>query len=96
MASYIIISLSNLAFMLYETTSNQFCGSFKLNASGLLLSVMSCYSDYGFLLSGKQSFTKKQADLFFPPDFADDFPVSMQVSVSLLVIWLVLDIFTIN
>ncbi|KAK7849835.1 clathrin heavy chain 1 [Quercus suber] len=29
---------------------------------------------------GKPSFTKKQADLFFPPDFADDFPVSMQVS----------------
>ncbi|XP_010461980.1 PREDICTED: clathrin heavy chain 2 isoform X1 [Camelina sativa] len=29
---------------------------------------------------GKPSFTKKQADLFFPPDFADDFPVAMQVS----------------
>lgn len=29
--------------------------------------------------SGKPSFTKKQADLFFPPDFADDFPVAMQV-----------------
>ncbi|GAB2274517.1 Clathrin heavy chain [Dionaea muscipula] len=29
---------------------------------------------------GKPGFTKKQADLFFPPDFADDFPVSMQVS----------------
>ncbi|KAF5751355.1 Clathrin heavy chain 1 [Tripterygium wilfordii] len=29
---------------------------------------------------GKPSFSKKQADLFFPPDFADDFPVSMQVS----------------
>ncbi|MCI19140.1 clathrin heavy chain 1-like, partial [Trifolium medium] len=28
----------------------------------------------------KPSFTKKQADLFFPPDFADDFPVSMQIS----------------
>jgi len=38
-----------------------------------------------FLLSllqynaGKAAFTKKQADLFFPPDFADDFPVAMQV-----------------
>jgi ABC-type phosphate/phosphonate transport system permease subunit len=31
------------------------------------------------LFAGKPSFTKKQADLFFPPDFADDFPVSMQV-----------------
>lgn len=31
-------------------------------------------------LLGKPSFTKKQADLFFPPDFADDFPVAMQVS----------------
>ncbi|KAL2668641.1 hypothetical protein AAZV13_01G141200 [Glycine max] len=29
---------------------------------------------------GKPSFSKKQADLFFPPDFADDFPVSMQIS----------------
>lgn len=34
---------------------------------------------YMWLLTGKQSFTKKQADLFFPPDFADDFPVAMQV-----------------
>lgn len=32
-----------------------------------------------FSSSGKPSFTKKQADLFFPPDFADDFPVAMQV-----------------
>ncbi|KAL3681952.1 hypothetical protein R1sor_024908 [Riccia sorocarpa] len=29
---------------------------------------------------GKVAFTKKQADLFFPPDFADDFPVAMQIS----------------
>ncbi|GKC49669.1 clathrin heavy chain 1 [Tanacetum coccineum] len=29
---------------------------------------------------GKPSFTKKQAELFFPPDFADDFPVGMQIS----------------
>ncbi|PKA50598.1 Clathrin heavy chain 1 [Apostasia shenzhenica] len=29
---------------------------------------------------GKPGFAKKQADLFFPPDFADDFPVSMQIS----------------
>ncbi|KAJ8443923.1 hypothetical protein Cgig2_032747 [Carnegiea gigantea] len=29
---------------------------------------------------GKLGFTKKQADLFFPPDFADDFPVAMQIS----------------
>uniref|UniRef100_A0A803NBW5 Clathrin heavy chain n=1 Tax=Chenopodium quinoa TaxID=63459 RepID=A0A803NBW5_CHEQI len=29
---------------------------------------------------GKPGFTKKQADLFFPPDFADDFPVAMQMS----------------
>lgn len=45
-----------------------------------LLTIMPACTDYGFLLSGKASFTKKQADLFFPPDFADDFPVSMQVS----------------
>ncbi|MFS7996492.1 putative protein kinase RLK-Pelle-LRR-V family [Helianthus anomalus] len=30
--------------------------------------------------SGKPSFTKKHADLFFPPDFADDFPVAMHIS----------------
>ena len=29
---------------------------------------------------GAQPFTKRAADVFFPPDFADDFPVSMQVS----------------
>ncbi|KAJ0021343.1 hypothetical protein Pint_32516 [Pistacia integerrima] len=29
---------------------------------------------------GKAAFTKKQADLFFPPDFADDFPVAIQIS----------------
>ncbi|KAA8549428.1 hypothetical protein F0562_001099 [Nyssa sinensis] len=29
---------------------------------------------------GRPAFTKKQADLFFPPDFADDFPVAMQMS----------------
>ncbi|KAH9289534.1 hypothetical protein KI387_033651, partial [Taxus chinensis] len=29
---------------------------------------------------GKPGFSKKQADLFFPPDFQDDFPVSMQIS----------------
>jgi len=29
---------------------------------------------------GRPSFTKKQADLFFPPDFANDFPVAMQIS----------------
>ncbi|RZS19450.1 hypothetical protein BHM03_00051844, partial [Ensete ventricosum] len=34
---------------------------------------------FDFLFPGKPGFTKKQADLFFPPDFADDFPVAMQV-----------------
>ena len=29
---------------------------------------------------GKQPFAKKQADLFFPQEFADDFPVAMQIS----------------
>ncbi|KAL5997910.1 Clathrin heavy chain 2 [Asimina triloba] len=28
----------------------------------------------------KPNFAKKQAELFFPPEFADDFPVSMQIS----------------
>jgi hypothetical protein len=71
-----------MLFMPYDTMGNQFYSCFKLDASVthyLLVSVMSCCTDYGFLLSGKPSFTKKQADLFFPPDFPDDFPVSMQV-----------------
>lgn len=43
--------------------------------------LLSSYCDLlNFLLAGKPGFTKKQADLFFPPDFADDFPVAMQVS----------------
>uniref|UniRef100_A0A0D9XN70 Clathrin heavy chain linker core motif domain-containing protein n=1 Tax=Leersia perrieri TaxID=77586 RepID=A0A0D9XN70_9ORYZ len=29
---------------------------------------------------GKPGFSKKQSDLFFPPDFQDDFPVAMQIS----------------
>ncbi|KAF9598323.1 hypothetical protein IFM89_026612 [Coptis chinensis] len=29
---------------------------------------------------GKPAFTKKRADLFFPPDFSDDFPVAMQLN----------------
>jgi len=36
-------------------------------------------SNNALILAGKLSFTKKQADLFFPPDFGDDFPVAMQV-----------------
>lgn len=34
--------------------------------------------------AGKPGFSKKAADLFFPPDFADDFPVAMQVYFHLL------------
>ena len=29
--------------------------------------------------AGQPTFSKKQVDLFFPPGFEDDFPVSMQV-----------------
>lgn len=44
-------------------------GDFQVNGSN-------CEFDH---IAGKPSFTKKQADLFFPPDFNDDFPVAMQV-----------------
>nr|GME04382.1 hypothetical protein DM860_000665 [Ipomoea batatas] len=42
------------------------------------------YSQVGWhdsesLVGNHPSFTKKKADLFFPPDFADDFPDAMQV-----------------
>ena len=36
--------------------------------------------ELGTPTAGKTPFTKKQAELFFPPEFADDFPVSMQIS----------------
>ena len=36
--------------------------------------------ELGVPTAGKTPFTKKQAELFFPPEFADDFPVSMQIS----------------
>ncbi len=38
---------------------------------------------------GKPGFSKKQADLFFPPDFADDFPVAMQISAKYKLIYVV-------
>ncbi|XP_058070182.1 clathrin heavy chain 2-like isoform X2 [Magnolia sinica] len=38
---------------------------------------------------GKPGFTKKQADLFFPPDFADDFPVAMQKSNKYILIYVI-------
>ena len=30
--------------------------------------------------AGTQTAVKRQAELFFPPEFADDFPVAMQIS----------------
>ncbi len=38
---------------------------------------------------GKPGFSKKQADLFFPPDFADDFPVAMQISAKYKLIYVI-------
>jgi len=54
--------------------------------STLVVFLASLTTIFPFLLAGKPSFTKKQADLFFPPDFADDFPVAMQVSKSLILV----------
>jgi clathrin heavy chain len=36
--------------------------------------------EVGTPTAGRTPFPKKQAELFFPPEFADDFPVSMQIS----------------
>lgn len=49
-------------------------------ASGLYLCSF-CIVLFSFVCVcvGKAAFTKKQADLFFPPEFSDDFPVAMQV-----------------
>ncbi|GJX08755.1 clathrin heavy chain 1 [Tanacetum coccineum] len=43
-------------------------------------SEISKYSEVSRTTNRKPSFTKKQAELFFPPEFADDFPVGMQIS----------------
>ncbi|KAF8365209.1 hypothetical protein HHK36_032781 [Tetracentron sinense] len=32
------------------------------------------------VLAAKPAFTRKPSRSFFPPDFADDFPVAMQIS----------------
>lgn len=34
--------------------------------------------------AGMTPFTKRQADVFFPPEYADDFPISMQVGCRVL------------
>ena len=49
-----------------------------------MLSLLVTVFVYIFVLNyiaGKASFTKKKADLSFLPDFADDFPVAMQVCI---------------
>eukprot|EP00271_Cylindrocystis_brebissonii_P014176 TRINITY_DN35436_c0_g1_i1.p1 TRINITY_DN35436_c0_g1~~TRINITY_DN35436_c0_g1_i1.p1 ORF type:complete len:1694 (-),score=426.59 TRINITY_DN35436_c0_g1_i1:500-5581(-) len=38
---------------------------------------------------GRTPFAKRQADLFFPPDFADDFPVAMQISAKYSLIYVI-------
>jgi hypothetical protein len=38
---------------------------------------------------GQTPFTKRQAELFFPPEFGDDFPVSMHISEKYGVIYVV-------
>ena len=38
---------------------------------------------------GAVPFQKRSADVFFPPDFADDFPVSMQLSERFGLVYLV-------
>eukprot|EP00124_Ichthyophonus_hoferi_P002666 Ihof_evm7s191 gene=Ihof_evmTU7s191 len=39
--------------------------------------------------AGNQAFQKKTADIFFPPEFQNDFPVSMRVSESMGVIYMI-------
>lgn len=39
--------------------------------------------------TGQTPFTKRQAELFFPPEFGDDFPVSMHISEKYGVIYVV-------
>ncbi|QCE00917.1 clathrin heavy chain [Vigna unguiculata] len=70
-----------------DKNSNLICFTSKSTNAGQVTSKMSLnlVPNQASLFSaviivGKPSFTKKQADLFFPPDFADDFPMSMQIS----------------
>jgi clathrin heavy chain len=44
-----------------------------------ILKIIPVFLFFQSFIAGKPGFSKKQADLFFPPDFQDDFPVAMQV-----------------
>lgn len=64
-----------LCHLILVSSFHLFTGLKCPSGSYLLLAL----SNNALILAGKPSFTKKQADLFFPPDFGDDFPVAMQV-----------------
>ncbi|VAI16215.1 unnamed protein product [Triticum turgidum subsp. durum] len=61
-----------------ENPSTLICFASKASNAGTLTSKLHII-ELG-AQPGKPGFSKKQADLFFPPDFQDDFPVAMQIS----------------
>ncbi|CAL9160333.1 unnamed protein product [Musa hybrid cultivar] len=62
-----------------ENPSTLVCFASKTTNAGQITSKLHVI-ELGAQPGCKPGFTKKQADLFFPPDFADDFPVAMQIS----------------
>ncbi|CAL9044685.1 unnamed protein product [Musa banksii] len=62
-----------------ENPSTLVCFASKTTNAGQIASKLHVI-ELGAQPGCKPGFTKKQADLFFPPDFADDFPVAMQIS----------------
>lgn len=64
--------------------SNLFCFAVRGPAGGKLHII-----EVGSPAAGNQPFTKRQADVFFPQEAANDFPVAMQVSKKHGVIYLV-------
>ncbi|CAL9051558.1 unnamed protein product [Musa banksii] len=62
-----------------ENPSTLICFASKTTNAGQITSKLHVI-ELGAQPGCKPGFTKKQADLFFPPDFADDFPVAMQIS----------------
>lgn len=65
--------------------SNLFCFAVRNATGGGKLHVI----EVGSPAANNQPFTKKQVDVFFPPEAAADFPVAMQMSPKFDIIYLI-------
>nr|GLL31193.1 putative acyl-activating enzyme 19 isoform X2 [Ipomoea trifida] len=69
---------------LYALDYRNYCCIFKIPCGGSVFGSPAVdevgWHDSESIVGNHPSFTKKKADLFFPPDVADDFPYAMQIS----------------